>query len=86
MFYHRDTEDTEFWKSENLNPKLRVLCVSVVNNFSVLSSPLCALLPGYPLLLSFESLSLTTDERPINHEAETKLRSRRTEEPRAPGN
>jgi hypothetical protein len=48
MFYHRDTEDTEFWKSENLNPKLRVLCVSVVNNFSVLSSPLCALLPGHP--------------------------------------
>ncbi|MEA3162467.1 MAG: hypothetical protein QOE88_285 [Verrucomicrobiota bacterium] len=44
MFYHSDTEDTEFRKSENLNPKLRVLCVSLVKKFpSVLSSPLCAL-------------------------------------------
>jgi hypothetical protein len=57
LFYHRDTEDTEFRirKKEGRlavrrssfflpNPKLRVLCVSVVNQFpSVPSSPLCVL-------------------------------------------
>jgi hypothetical protein len=44
MFYHSDTEDTEFRKSENFKSETPCsLCLCGKKIPSVLSSPLCAL-------------------------------------------